>query len=144
MARDRGTPPLALQLLIYPVTAQNFDTASYRNNAEGYMLTRDGMRWYWEQYLGASADAANPYAAPLMASNLSNLPAALVITAEYDPLCDEGEAYARRLQEAGVPTTCTRYDGMIHGFFGMPTLMDKGKLAVDEAAAALRQAFAAR
>jgi acetyl esterase len=144
MARDRGTPPLAYQLLVYPVTALDFNTPSYRNNAEGYMLTRDGMQWYWEQYLQATAEATNPYAAPLAAASLSGLPPALVITAEYDPLCDEGEAYAKRLQDAGVTTTCTRYDGMIHGFFGMPTLMDKGKQAVDEAAGALRKAFASK
>jgi acetyl esterase len=142
MARDRGTPPLAFQLLVYPVTAPDFETPSYRNNAEGYMLTRDGMQWYWDQYLQTPADASHSYAAPLVATNLCGVPPALVITAEYDPLCDEGEAYARRLQEAGVATTCTRYDGMIHGFFGMPTLMDKGRQAVDEAAAALRKAFA--
>jgi acetyl esterase len=144
MARDRGTPPLVYQLLVYPVTARNFDTDSYRRNAEGYMLTRDAMQWYWDHYLRTAADAANPYAAPLAAQNLGNLPPALVITAEYDPLCDEGEAYAKRLQEAGVPTTCSRYDGMIHGFFGMPAVLDKGKQAVTDAVAALRNAFAAR
>jgi acetyl esterase/lipase len=144
MARDRGTPALAFQLLVYPVTAWDFDTPSYRNNAEGYMLTRDGMRWYWDHYLQTPADAENPYAAPLLAKNLGGVPPALVITAAYDPLCDEGEAYAKRLQEAGVTTTCTRYDGMIHGFFGMPTLMDQGKQAVDEATAALRKALASQ
>jgi acetyl esterase len=144
MARDRGTPALAFQLLVYPVTAMNFDTASYRHNAEGYMLTRDGMQWYWEHYLATAADAKNPYAAPLQAQTLTGLPPALVITAEYDPLCDEGEAYAKRLQEAGIPTTCSRYPGMIHGFFGMPTLMDKGKQAIDEATTALRKAFAGK
>jgi acetyl esterase len=144
MARDRGTPPLVYQLLVYPVTARNFDTDSYRRNAEGYMLTRDAMQWYWDHYMRTADDAANPYAAPLAAQNLGNLPPALVITAEYDPLCDEGEAYAKRLQEAGVPTTCSRYDGMIHGFFGMPAVLDKGKQAVTDAVAALRNAFAAR
>jgi acetyl esterase len=142
MARDRGKPPLVFQLLVYPVTACDFDTASYRQNAEGYMLTRDGMRWYWDHYLSTPADASNPYAAPLVAQDLSGLPAALVITAEFDPLCDEGEVYGRRLQAAGVPTTCSRYDGMIHGFFGMPAVLDKGQRAIAEASAALRRAFA--
>jgi len=141
MARDRGTPPLAFQLLVYPVTAADFETDSYQRNAEGYQLTRDGMKWYWECYLRNPADAANPYAAPLRATDVSGLPAALVITAEFDPLCDEGEAYAKRLEAAGVPTTYSRYDGMIHGFFGMPTVLDKGKQAVDEATAALRAVF---
>jgi acetyl esterase len=142
MARDRGKPPLVFQLLVYPVTACDFDTASYRQNAEGYMLTRDGMRWYWDHYLSTPADASNPYAAPLVAQDLSGLPTALVITAEFDPLCDEGEVYGRRLQAAGVPTTCSRYDGMIHGFFGMPAVLDKGQRAIAEASAALRRAFA--
>jgi acetyl esterase len=144
MARDRGGPPLAFQLLVYPVTARDFATSSYRQNAEGYGLSLDSMRWYWDHYLQNPADASNPYAAPLVAQDLKGVPPALVITAEYDPLCDEGEAYARRLQAAGVPTTCSRYDGMIHGFFGMSAVLDKGKQAVAEACAALRQAFAAK
>jgi acetyl esterase len=102
------------------------------------------MRWYWDHYLQQPADASNPYAAPLVAQNLKGLPPALVITAEYDPLRDEGEAYAKRLQEAGVATTCRRYDGMMHGFFGMTAVLDKGKQAMVEACAALRQAFAAK
>jgi acetyl esterase len=144
MARDRGNPSLAFQLLVYPVTARNFNTNSYQQNADGYLLSKAGMQWYWEHYLQSPADAANPYAAPLAASDLSNLPPALVITAEFDPLCDEGEAYAQRLQDAGTPTTCTRYDGMIHGFFGMPAVIDKSKQAVAEAAAVLKQAFAGK
>jgi acetyl esterase len=144
MARDRDGLSLAFQLLVYPVTARDFGTVSYRQNAEGYGLNLDGMRWYWDLYLQSPADASNPYAAPLVAENLKGLPPALVITAEYDPLCDEGEAYAKRLQDAGVATTCRRYDGMIHGFFGMTAVVDKGKQAVAEACAALRQAFAAK
>lgn len=144
MARDRGNPPLAFQLLVYPVTARDFSTNSYQRNADGYLLSKDSMQWYWDHYLQSLADASNPYAAPLAASDLSNLPPALVITAEYDPLCDEGEAYAQRLQDAGIPTTCTRYDGMIHGFFGMSAAIDKGKQAVDEAAAVLKRAFAGK
>jgi acetyl esterase len=143
MARDRSGPPLAFQLLVYPVTARDFDTPSYVRNADGYLLTRDSMRWYWDHYLTDASEAANPYAAPLRAGDLGGLPAALVITAEFDPLCDEGEAYAQCLQQAGVPTICSRYAGMIHGFFGMSAALDKGQQALAEAAAALRQAFTA-
>jgi acetyl esterase len=142
MARDRGASLPIFQLLVYPVTDRNFDTQSYVYNAEGYQLTRDGMVWYWDHYLKDDADAFNPYAAPLQASDLSGLPPALVITAEYDPLRDEGEAYSRRLEAAGVPTVCTHYDGMIHGFFGMAAVLDKGKQAVEEASSTLQGAFA--
>ena len=144
MARDRGGLSLAFQLLVYPVTARDFDRSSYRQNAEGYGLTLDAMRWYWDHYLQHPEDASNPYAAPLVAENLKGLPPALVITAECDPLRDEGEAFAKRLQAAGVPTTYSLYDGMIHGFFGMTAVLDKGKQAVAEACAALQQAFAAK
>ena len=143
MARDRGGPPIVFQLLVYPVLAREFNTESYTQNADGYALTRDGMVWYWDHYLSTDADSSHPYAAPLMATDLSNLPPALVITAEFDPLRDEGEAYGPRLKAAGVPAQVTRYDGMIHGFFGMPDAVDKGRLAQDEASAALKRAFGA-
>ena len=142
MARDRNGPAISFQLLVYPVTERNFDTASYRDNATGYSLTQDGMRWFWDQYLANDADAANPYAAPAQAADLSGQPPALVITAEFDPLRDEGEAYAELLRNAGVPVQATRYDGMIHGFFAMPTVLDQGRRAVDEATAALKASFA--
>jgi acetyl esterase len=141
MARDRGGPSLAFQLLVVPVTDRNFDTESYRQNAEGYMLTRDGMIWYWDHYLKSPSEASDPYAAPLQARDLSGLPAALVLTAEFDPLRDEGEAYAHRLEAAGVPTTCIRYDGMVHGFFGMNDSVDKAREAVTNASSVLRDAF---
>ena len=144
MAKDRGGPSLVFQLLVYPVTAMDFGTGSYRQNSNGPLLTEDAMKWYWKQYLSSEADAANPYAAPLVAKDLSGQPPALVITAELDPLCDEGEAYGQRLQAAGVPTIITRYDGMIHGFFGMSAVIDKGKQAVAEASTSLNQAFAAK
>jgi acetyl esterase len=139
MARDRGTPALVYQLLIYPVTNHSFDTESYRSINEG--LTQNTMAWYWEQYLRSPDDGKNPYASPLQADDLSNLPPAMVITAEYDPLRDEGEAYADRLQAAGVKVKKKRYDGMIHGFVGMAGALDQGKTALAEAAAELRQVF---
>ncbi len=142
MSADRGGPEIAHQLLVYPVTERNYDTPSYSQNAEGFLLARDAMIWYWDAYLADAADASNPYAAPMKAENLAGQPSALVITAEFDPLRDEGEAYGRRLQEAGVPTTISRYDGMIHGFFGMVGIMDKSGQVMEEATAALRAAFA--
>ena len=144
MAKDRGGPPLVFQLLVYPVTAWDFRTGSYRQNAEGYSLTTEAMKWYWNHYLSSEADAANPYAAPMVAKDLAGLPPALTITAEFDPLRDEGEAYGQRLQAAGVTATNTRYDGMIHGFFGMSAVLDKGNQAMSEASTALKQAFEAK
>ena len=144
MARDRGGLALVFQLLVYPVTQRDYTTSSYQSYADGYLLSRASMQWYWDHYLHSPADASNPYAAPLVAQDLSGLPPALVITAECDPLCDEGAAYARRLQAAGVPATYSCYTGMIHGFFGMPAVLDKGKQAVAEASAALQQAFTAQ
>ena len=144
MAKDRGGPPLVFQLLVYPVTAWDFSTGSYSQNSDGYSLTTVAMKWYWNHYLSSEADAANPYAAPQVAKDLTGLPPALTITAEFDPLRDEGEAYGQRLQAAGVNSTNSRYDGMIHGFFGMSAVLDKGKQAISEASAALKQAFAVK
>ena len=141
MARDRGGPSIEFQLLVYPVTDRDFATRSYTENAEGYQLTRDTMIWYWDHYLQNDTDASNPYAAPLQDRDLSGQPPALVITAEYDPLRDEGEAYAQKLTAAGVRTTATRYDGMIHGFFGMGAVVDQGNQAMDQACSMLRATF---
>ncbi|TMA64970.1 MAG: alpha/beta hydrolase, partial [Deltaproteobacteria bacterium] len=144
MARDRGGPKLVYQLLIYPATDVDFETRSCRENAEGYFLTRADMIWFWNHYAPRDEDRRNPYAAPLRAASLGGLPPALVITAEFDPLRDEGEAYGARLREAGVPVRLSRYDGMIHGFFQMGAVVDRGRAAVEEAARALGQAFATR
>jgi acetyl esterase len=142
MARDRGGPPLRFQLLVYPVTCGRMDTASHRENADGYLLTHDAMVWFWNHYVPRAADREQPYAAPLRAPDLTGLPPALVLTAEFDPLRDEGEAYAERLRAAGVPTALCRYDGQIHGFLTMSALIDRARTALDETAAALRAALA--
>ena len=142
MARDRGGPALRYQLLVYPVTDYHFDTASYRENAEGYLLTKDAMVWFWNHYLRSTTDGTNPLASPLRATNLHGLPPAMVLTAEFDPLRDEGEAYAARLQEAGVPVTLRRYGGMIHGFFSLGAVFTQGQQAIADAAAGLRAALA--
>jgi acetyl esterase len=142
LARDQGDPSLVQQVLVYPVIERNFGTPSYRDNGQGYWLTRETMEWFWGLYLRDEADATDPRAAPILARSLAGLPPALVITAEFDPLRDEGEAYAQRLADAGVPTARTRYNGLIHGFFGRPTEIDKAKEAVAQVASALKAAFA--
>jgi acetyl esterase len=140
MARDRGGPPIAYQFLIYPVTDRNFEVASYRENSRGYFTTATHLRWYWDQYVGPDgADAAHPYASPLRAEDLSGLPPARVLTAEYDPLRDEGEAYAERLSAAGVETSLRRFDGMFHGFFTFSQIFPPGQQANEEEFAALRE-----
>jgi acetyl esterase len=141
IARDCGKPAIQFQLLIYPVIDAACDTPSYSENAEGYFLTRDAMRWFWNHYVRSDADRNHPYASPLRAKSLAGLPSALVITAEFDPLRDEGERYAEGMRAAGTPVQLTRYDGMIHGFFAMGGMIDQGKIAIVKSAKALRTAF---
>jgi acetyl esterase len=140
--RDQGGPPLVGQLLIYPVTDYHTPgTASYRENAEGYGLTRDTMVWFWDHYLTDATQAADPYVSPLRAANLANLPPALVQTAEYDPLRDEGDAYAAKLRAVGTPATLSRWDGMNHGFLFWVGRVDKAGEAMGECCAWLRQVY---
>ncbi len=143
MARDQGGPALAAQTLLYPVTDFNFETASYLEFAEDYMLTRAGMMWFWDHYLNRESDADNHYASPLRADDLRGLPPALVITAEYDPLRDEGEAYAAQLEAAGTPTRLIRYDGMIHGFVRRLNFFPQAREALTEIVNELHRAFGA-
>jgi acetyl esterase len=143
--RDEGGPRLLGQLLIYPVTDYHTPgTPSYGENADGYGLTRDTMIWFWDHYLSSPGEAANPYASPLRAHDLSGLPAAFVVTAEYDPLRDEGENYAAKLQAAGTAATMSRWDGMNHGFFFWVGRVDKAGEAMAESCAWLREIFGRR
>jgi acetyl esterase len=141
MARERGTPTLAFQLLHVPVTDHDFETESYRTNGTGYGLTRSGMRWFWDHYAPDASVRDEAYASPLRAKDLSGLPPAHVVTAECDPLRDEGRAYATRLRQAGVPTTYVEYPRMVHGFTGMATTIPMGRTAIDDMGAALRRAL---
>ena len=116
-ARDRSGPPIALQVLIYPVTDADFDRPSYLDPENELLLTHDAMIWSWDQYLPEFSRRTEPDASPLHTENLQGLPPAVILTAEHDILRDEGEAYAARLQEAHVPTDLQRYAGQMHGFF---------------------------
>jgi acetyl esterase len=140
-ARDNGGPAISAQLLIYPVTDFAFNTESYRANGEGYLLQRGSMQWFWAHYLGAQDRGTEPYASPAHAESLAGLPAAYVATAEFDPLRDEGEAYARALSDAGVSVTAKRFDGLIHGFFWMAGAVPSGKSIVDDMVGVLRKVW---
>jgi acetyl esterase len=139
--RDEFGPEIDFQLLVYPVTDCTLSHPSIDENAEGYFLTKDAMQWFVGHYVG-DGDVKDPGVSPLHAASLAGLPPALVITAEFDPLRDEGEAYAAALADAGVPVEAIRYEGQIHGFVGMAAMIDDGAAAVDRAGAALAAAFA--
>ena len=141
LARDAGGPKLAFQLLIYPAVDMEFSRPSSDENADGYVLTKDHMIWFRAHYLRSEADRADFRASPLLAENHSGLPPALIITAEFDPLRDEGRDYADTLQAAGVAATLSNYEGQVHVFFQLSPILDGGRQAVDEACAALRKAF---
>jgi len=130
LARDRGGPALLHQILIYPPLDPTGDTPSYGECAEGCLLTADAMRWYWRQYLGDPAHGASPLAAPALAESLAGLPAATVVTAEYDPLRDEGEAFGNRCVLELPGSTLRRYDGVMHGFLGMSGAVAKADLCM--------------
>jgi acetyl esterase len=136
-----GGPALAGQLLVYPNTDQNADDESMRAADDPFLFNRHSVAWYRQHYLADPADVANPLASPLRAESLAGLPPALVITAEYDPLRDQGEAYARRLADAGVHVELSRYPGMAHGFFTMAGSVDASRAALEQAASALRAWF---
>jgi acetyl esterase len=145
MARDRNGPALRHQLLVYPVTDMSPGRdrhASQTDNATGYFLTTAGMDWFRGEYLPDGDDGSDPYASPLVADNLRNLPPAFIVTAEYDPLRDEGEAYGSKLAAAGVPVEVVRADGLFHGFFNMGELIPSVKPINEQAYTAVRRALA--
>jgi acetyl esterase len=142
-SRDENGPAICHQLLIYPVTDASFDTPSYKENAEGYMLSKAGMEWFWQHYLGIENDPLLAYVSPLRAADLSNLPPATVFTAEFDPLRDEGEAYAAKLKSAGNKVMFKRYEGVVHGFFAMADILEEAQDAFALSARELSASFAA-
>lgn len=132
--RDSGRARLAYQLLVYPVLSAKCDTPSFQENATGYVLTAAGMRWYWNHYLGHGADPSSPYISPLEAGDLRGLPPAHILTAEFDPLRDEGRLYAERLRADAVEAAYSEYPGMVHGFFNQWHLIDVGLRSISDAA----------
>lgn len=139
MARDKGGPAIAAQVLHVPVTDHNYDYQSYSDNAEGYLLTKASMVWFWDHYLPSDAAGKQAYASPLQADSLSGLPPALVQTAEFDPLRDEGEAYAAAIEAAGGDVTMHRYDGVVHDPFMMFAVIPTGIECLKEAAAYINE-----
>ncbi|HEY7623835.1 MAG TPA: alpha/beta hydrolase [Candidatus Limnocylindria bacterium] len=140
VARDNAGPKVAFQLLTVPVTELSATAESFREFAEGYGLTRADMEWFGRHYLRSEADVSDPRASVLRA-DLRGMPPALVITAECDPLRDDGEAYAKRLQDLGIPASFKRYPGMFHGFMGFAGVLPEARQAFDDAGAALREAL---
>jgi acetyl esterase len=141
LARDAGHPKLACQLLIYPATAPEPETASHRHFADGYLLTRRNIVWFFKHYLRSLKDAQDFRYAPLVTDDLSNLPPAFVLVAGFDPLRDEGVEYAKRLIEAGNSVRLVNYEGMMHGFYLMGGAIEAAKRAIAESADVLRDAF---
>ena len=144
LAREKGGPKLCFQLLIYPCVAPEPETPSHHQFAEGYLLTRKTITWFFKQYLRSSKDTRDPRYAPLEERDLSLLPPALVIVAGFDPLRDEGVDYAKALIDAGNKVTLSNYEGMIHGFYLMGGMIDKANQAIEESARHLKEAFAVR
>jgi acetyl esterase len=141
MARDKGGAPLAYQLLIYPATDQRCEFPSHERNAEGYLLTREGIRFFRGGYLPHTGDRTDWRASPLLAESHARLAAAFVLTAGYDPLIDEGRAYAERLAAAGVPVDYKEYPDMVHGFVLFGGVVDAANAAVADCCERLRGAF---
>jgi acetyl esterase len=144
LAHERGAPSLRLQFLVYPPLDYRADTPSMREMVDPVFFDHDDLAWCWAHYLAHDSDGESPLASPLRAPDVRGLPPALVITAELDPLRDEGELYADRLAAAGVPTELVRFEGMVHGFYSMNGVLGAAEQAQAVTAAALRRAFALR
>jgi acetyl esterase len=148
LAKERGGPKITFQALFYPVTDANFDTQSYNTLQEGYWLTREGMKWFWNNYAPNNATRKEPTASPLQApvDRLKGLPPGLLITEEFDVLRDEGEAYAHKLMQAGVSVTAIRYVGTIHDFMMLNPIADTPAVlgAIDQASEMLKKALTAK
>ena len=144
MARDRGGPSIVFQVLEIPVIDLTMSFPSVETNGEGYVLTKQGMSSYRAQYLTSTDQQRHPYASPIFADDLSGLPPALVMTAEFDPLRDEGEAYARRLEDAGVPAVARRWEGHIHSSMSFTRISPSARTCQDEIASALRASYRSR
>ena len=140
-ARDHGGPDIHFQLLLYPVTDCDLERGSYRENGQGYLLETETMRWFWEQYCPDPGERTSPLASPLRAATLAGLPPALVVTAEFDPLRDEGEAYARALGAAGSRAQAIRYDGLVHDFFATAQLFEPSRAGFQHACRVLADAL---
>ncbi len=138
LARDRAEIRIAFQLLAYPICDGKMALPSYDTFSDGYILTRDAMKWYWGLYLSSETDRSNGYASPLDAVDLRGLPPALILTAEFDPLRDEGEAYGARLRDAGVQVEVIRYPGVIHGFMSFAPQLAQSRMAMATSAEALK------
>jgi acetyl esterase len=141
VARDDGLPAPVHQLLVYPVVDYEFERPSMIDNATGYFLEADTMRWFYDHYARTPADFDDWRMSPLRAPDVANVAPATILTAEYDPLRDQGEAYGQRLQEAGVPAQIFRADGVFHGYFGLQKFLPPAKEPWDIAVSALRSAF---
>ncbi len=136
-ARDNNIA-LKVQLLIYPCNGRDFSTPSYQDLGTGYGLTTQAMKWFWEQYLQGTDHDLNPYAVPMVAESFKDLPPAIIISAQYDPLLSDSERYAELLERDGVPVTYRQFDGMIHGFFTNMAVTPTAKVAIDYAATQLK------
>jgi acetyl esterase len=148
LAKERGGPKIAFQALFYPVTDADFDTQSYNTLQKGYWLTREGMKWFWNNYAPDNTTRKEPTASPLQApiDQLKGLPPGLLITEEFDVLRDEGEAYAHKLMQAGVSVTAIRYVGTIHDFMMLNPIADTPAVlgAIDQASEMLKKALTAK
>jgi acetyl esterase/lipase len=138
-ARDEGGPKINFQCLLYPVTDCDFSRGSYSDNGEGYLLETKTMHWFWDMYCPDEATRQEPYASPIKAKDLSKLPPALVVTAEFDPLRDEGEAYAEALNAAGTEATAVRYDGLVHDFMATAPMFECSRKGLMPTVRAVKQ-----